>query len=90
MAGAQLTFEERKSIFKWYIKFENVVEVQRQWKRDFQTEPPTRLKITWLCDKFDTYGTIGDVHRGRSGIPLTATSPASSAMVLGRVGTSSR
>jgi hypothetical protein len=29
-----LTFEERKSILKWYIKFENVAEVQRQWKRE--------------------------------------------------------
>jgi hypothetical protein len=35
MAGARLTFEERKSILKWYIKFENVAEVQRQWKREF-------------------------------------------------------
>ena len=83
MAGARLTFEERKSILKWYIKFENVAEV-RQWKREFQTEPPTRLTITRLCDKFDTHGTICDVHRGRSGRPITATSPASSAMVLER------
>jgi len=67
MAGARLTFEERKSILKWYIKFENVVEVQRHWKRDFQTQPPTRLTITRLCDKFDLHGTICDVHRGRSG-----------------------
>jgi hypothetical protein len=37
MAGARLTFEERKSILKWYIKFENVAEVQRQWKRDFHS-----------------------------------------------------
>ena len=36
---------ERKSILKSYIKFENVVEVQRQWKRVFQTQPPTRLTI---------------------------------------------
>jgi len=49
MAGARLTFEERKSILKWYIKFENVAEVQRQWKREFQTQPPTRLTITRLC-----------------------------------------
>jgi len=37
MAGAQLTFEEQKSILKWYIKFENVTEVQCQWKCEFQT-----------------------------------------------------
>ena len=76
--------EERESILKWYIKFENVAEVQRQWKLEFQTEPPTLLTITRLCDKFDTHGTICDVHRGRSGRLLTATSPASSALVLER------
>ena len=65
MDGASLTFEERNFILKWYIKFENVAEVQRQWKREFQTQPPTRLTITRLCDKFDTHGTICDVHRGR-------------------------
>jgi hypothetical protein len=37
MVGARLTFEERKSILKWYIKFENVDEVQRQWKREFHS-----------------------------------------------------
>jgi len=72
------------------IQFENVAEVQRQWKHEFQTQPPTRLTITPLCDKFDTHGTICDVHRGGSGRPLTATSPASSAMVLGRFTTSPR
>ena len=77
-------FEERKSILKWYIKFENVAEVQRKWMREFQTQPPTRLTITWLCNKFDTHGTICDVQRRRSGRPRTATSPASSAMVLER------
>lgn len=46
-------------------------EVQRQWKREFQTRPPTRLTIARLCDKFYTQGTIYDVHRRRSGRPLT-------------------
>jgi len=90
MAGARLTLKERKSILKWYIKFENVAEVQRQWKREFQTKPPTCLTITWLCDKFYTHGTICDVNRGRTGRLLTATSPASSAMVLERFTTSPR
>ena len=84
MAGARLTFEERKSVLKWYIKFENVTEVQRQWKRVFQTQPPTRLTFTRLCDKFDTHGTICDVHGGRSARARTATSPASLTMVLER------
>ena len=82
-------FEERQSILKWCIKVENVAEVQRQWKCEFLTQPPTRLTITRLCDKFDTHGTICDVQRERSARSLTATtSPASSAMVLERFTTS--
>ena len=61
MARAWLTFEERKSILKWHIKFENVAEVQRQLKHEFQTQPPTRLTITRLCDKFDTHGKVYNV-----------------------------
>jgi hypothetical protein len=82
MAVARLTFEKRKSILNWYIKFEYVAQFQRKWKREFQTQRPTRLTITWLCDKFDTHGTICDVQRERSGRPRTATIPASSAKVL--------
>ena len=45
MAEARLSFEERKTILKWYLKFGNVVEVQRQWRREYATEPKTRLTI---------------------------------------------
>jgi hypothetical protein len=45
MAGARLTFEERKSILKWYIKFENVAEVQRQRKREFHFSDIFKLDI---------------------------------------------
>jgi len=55
MAGTRLTFEEQKSILKWYIKFENIAEV-RQWRHEFQTQSPTCLSITRFCDKFDTHG----------------------------------
>jgi hypothetical protein len=27
MAASQLSFEERKTVLKWYLKFENVMEV---------------------------------------------------------------
>jgi hypothetical protein len=90
MAGKQLKFEERKSILNWYIKIENVAEFQRKWKREFQTQPPTRWTITLLCDKFDKHGTICDVQKGRSERPRTATIPAFSANVLERFTTSPR
>jgi len=33
MVEARLSFEERKIILKWYLKFENIVEV-RQLRRE--------------------------------------------------------
>jgi len=81
MVEARLLFEERKTILKWYLKFENVVEVQRQWRHEYATEPPTCLTIARIRDKFETHCTVCDVHKGRSGRPRTA-SPASSAKVL--------
>ena len=48
----RLQFEERKFILKCYWKNENAVEVQRQLKRGFNKEPPTRVTITRIRDNF--------------------------------------
>ncbi|KAJ4432449.1 hypothetical protein ANN_21068 [Periplaneta americana] len=69
----RLSFEQRKAILKWYWRTENVVEVQRQWRREYRTEPPTRLTIARIRDKFETHGTVCDVYKGRSGRPRTST-----------------
>jgi hypothetical protein len=31
----RLFFEQRKTVLKWYWKYENIKEVQRQWKNEF-------------------------------------------------------
>ena len=54
--GPRLSFEQRKAILKWYWRTENIVEVQRQWRREYRTEPPTRLKTARVHDKFETRG----------------------------------
>ena len=77
-----VTLEINPLILKWYWRTENVVEVQRQWRREYRTEQPTRLTIAHIHDKFETRGTVCDVHKGRSGRIRTSTSPASLAMVL--------
>ena len=82
MAGARLSFEERKAVLKWSFKFESISEVQRQWLNEFGTQPPTRLTIARIRDKFEVDGTLGDVHKERSGRPRTATTLATSAAVL--------
>ena len=76
MAEVRLSFEEHKTILKWHLKFKNVVEVRRQWRCEYATESPTHLTIERICDKFETHGTVCDVHKGRSRRPRTATSPS--------------
>ena len=62
LAAARLSFEQQKCILKWFIKYDSAVEVQRQWRREFETEPPTRLTIKRIIDKFEMHGTICDIH----------------------------
>jgi hypothetical protein len=45
MAAVRLSFEQRKIIFNWYWKFENVCEVKIYWRREFATQPPIRLTM---------------------------------------------
>jgi hypothetical protein len=66
MARARLLFEERKAVLKWYFKFENISEVQRQWWNEFGTQPPICLTIAHIRDKSEIDGTVGDVHKERS------------------------
>ena len=46
---------------------ENVVEVQRRWRVEFGTPPPTRVTITRIRDKFEVDGTVRDALKGRCG-----------------------
>ena len=80
----RLLFEQQKAILKWFWRTENVVEVQRRWRHEYRTEPPMQLTIARIRDKFETCGTVCDIHKGTSGRPCTSTSSTSSAMVLER------
>jgi hypothetical protein len=50
----------------------------------YGTDPPSRLTIARIRDKFELHGTVCDVHKGPSGRPRTATSDESSAAALER------
>ena len=47
--------------------------MQWQFKSEFNKEPPTRVTITRIRDKFEADGTVQDVHKNRSGRPRTST-----------------
>ena len=48
-------------------KFDNLIDVQRQWKNHFTTEPPSKLTIISLVKKFKEIGSFHDLNRsGRS------------------------
>jgi hypothetical protein len=56
MAAKRLSFGQRKIIWNWYWKVENMCEIQRKWRREFASEPPTRLKTASIRDKFEADG----------------------------------
>ncbi|GFY36159.1 DUF4817 domain-containing protein [Trichonephila clavipes] len=82
MSQVRQTFEQRKRILTWYWKFENISEVYRHLRQQYKTELPACSSNASLHNKFKTYGTIKDMHKGRSGWPRTSTSETSSVAVL--------
>jgi hypothetical protein len=36
-----------------YWKFENVCEIQREWRLEFAAQPATRLTVARIRDKFE-------------------------------------
>ena len=71
----RLSLEQRKANLKWYWRTENIVGVQRQWRREYRTEEPMQLIIARIRDKFETHGAVCDIHKGRSRISTIILAP---------------
>ncbi|GFW33994.1 uncharacterized protein TNCV_286781 [Trichonephila clavipes] len=83
MAQVRLHFEQRKSILRWNLKFENISEVQRHWTQQYGKQLPIRLSIARLRDKFKTdETTIMDMHKEQLGLSRTSTSESSYVAML--------
>ena len=80
--AVKFSFDERKWLLKCYWKVENVVEVQRRWRVEFGTPPPTRVTITRIWDKFKVDGTVQDVLKGRCGRKRSSTDNESADAVM--------
>ena len=74
MMATRLTSEEKKFILKCYWKHENAVEMQRQFRKMFQKEPPIGITISRIRDKFESDGTVENISKNHSGRPCTSTS----------------
>jgi len=44
-----------------------MLEVQRRWRCEFETTPPTQLTITRIRDKFEMYNTVNGMYKQQSG-----------------------
>ena len=71
--AVKLSFVERKWLLKCNWKVENVIEVQRRWRVEFDTLPPTRVTIPRIRDKFEVDGTVQDVLKIRCGRKRSST-----------------
>lgn len=49
---------------------------QRNFKREFQTDPPTPLTIARIRENFEADGTVQNVHKQRSGKQWSSTNAA--------------
>ena len=67
------TVQERIKIVEAYFATKSVVLTQRQFRRDFpRKNPPSRLTIRRLLEKFRETGSVGDTNKGDSGRPRSS------------------
>jgi hypothetical protein len=63
MASASLTSGQCKLVSKWYRKFVNVIELQREWRSEFKTELLALLKSLKIRNKIETVNVTEDVYK---------------------------
>ena len=55
------TIEERVTMVRLFSKYENVYEVQRQWKHHFNTSALALRTITAVNQRFNKTGSVEDL-----------------------------
>lgn len=69
-----LIFEQRKFTLKCYwtkmqLKFKG------RYRRKFHSDPSTRIRVSWIRNKFEADGIVHNVHKVRSGRTWISTTP---------------
>ena len=78
--AVKLSFNERNWLLKCYWEVKNVIEVQRRWRVEFGTPPPTR--VTRIRDKFEVDARVKDVLKGLCGRKRSSTDNESADAVM--------
>ena len=66
------TIEERVAMVRFFSKYENAHEVQRQWKHYFNMSPPVLATMTAVNQRFNKTESVKDLPRtGRPATVLT-------------------
>ncbi|GBO11459.1 hypothetical protein AVEN_96545-1 [Araneus ventricosus] len=58
-----------KNVLKSYWKRENAAEVRRRFRRDFHTDPPSRLTAKRIRNNSEAAGTVQNVRKLSSSRP---------------------
>ena len=80
--AVKLSLDECKRLLKCYWKVENVAKVQRHWRAEFGTPPPTKVTITRIRDKFEVDAIVQDVLKGRCRTKRSSTDNESADAVM--------
>ena len=79
MPLTRLTLEERIRCVRFYSMYDKASSIQKAWRKEFGTDPPSRKTIAALNKKFDETGSVADLSR--SGRPKTSRTEATVALV---------
>jgi len=72
MSQSRYTIQQRVWIIKQKYLVTHPISIQRQWKKEFNSDAPTRRTINLLFDKWERTGSVLDAPR--SGRPVLVTS----------------
>ena len=64
------TLQDKAQILWWFLETKSIVHVQRNCRRIYQKDPPSKSSILWWKKNFLETGSIAD--KKRSGRPCTS------------------
>ncbi len=75
----RLTLEERIRLVRYFSMYEKSSHIQKAWKKETGSDPPSRKTIAALNKKFDETGSVADLVR--TGRPKTSRKDENVALV---------